>query len=105
MSVAPSSPSETVAPAGERLVSVEVVTPSGVFWSGDARSVTVPSVSGTLGILPRHQPVAASLKAGRVRLRTPDHPTAEIRIGGGFLVVDDDDVTVLADDAAWVPAR
>ncbi|WP_454730206.1 ATP synthase F1 subunit epsilon [Cellulosimicrobium protaetiae] len=104
MPVAP-SPSETAAPVGERLVSVEVVVPSGVFWSGPARSVTVPSVSGTLGILARHQPVAATLQAGRVRLRTPDRPTAELRIGGGFVVVDDDEVTILADDAAWVQAR
>lgn len=104
MPVAP-SPSETAAPVGERLVSVEVVVPFGVFWSGRARSVTVPSVSGTLGILARHQPVAATLKAGRVRLRTPDRPTAELRIGGGFLVVDDDEVTILADDATWVQAR
>ena len=104
MPVAP-SPSETAAPVGERLVSVEVVVPSGVFWSGPARSVTVPSVSGTLGILARHQPVAATLQAGRVRPRTPDRPTAELRIGGGFVVVDDDEVTILADDAAWVQAR
>ncbi|MGW6228934.1 ATP synthase F1 subunit epsilon [Cellulosimicrobium cellulans] len=104
MPVAPSPP-ETAAPVGERLVSVEVVVPSGVFWSGPARSVTVPSVSGTLGILARHQPVAATLKAGRVRLRTPDRPTAELRIGGGFVVVDDDEVTILADDATWVQAR
>jgi F-type H+-transporting ATPase subunit epsilon len=103
--VALPSPSETAAPAGERLVSLEVVVPSGVFWAGEARSVTVPAASGTLGILPRHQPVAASLTAGRVRLRTPDRPTAELRIGGGFLVVDQDEVTILADDATWVPAR
>ncbi len=45
--------------------------------------MTVPAASGTLGILPRHQPVAASLTAGRVRLRTPDRPTAELRIGAG----------------------
>ncbi len=63
MPVALPSPSETAAPAGERLVSVEVVVPSGVFWAGEARSVTVPAASGTLGILPRHQPVAASLTA------------------------------------------
>ncbi|MFI2702943.1 ATP synthase F1 subunit epsilon [Cellulosimicrobium composti] len=106
MPVVPPPPSETVAaPGGERLVSVEVVVPSGVFWAGDARSVTVPSVQGTLGILARHEPVAASLAAGRVRLRTPDRPTAELRIGGGFVVVDHDAVTILADDATWVPAR
>ncbi len=34
MPVALPSPSETAAPAGERLVSVEVVVPSGVFWAG-----------------------------------------------------------------------
>lgn len=111
MSVAqPSSSGPSSGPSSEpssveRLVSVEVVVPDGVFWSGDARSVTVPAASGTVGILARHQPVAAELTAGRVRVRSVDRPTAEMRISGGFVVVDDDVVTVLADDARWVPAR
>ena len=67
MPVAP-SPSETAAPVGERLVSVEVVVPSGVFWSGPARSVTVPSVSGTLGILARQSPDPSSF----VPFRAPE---------------------------------
>ncbi len=104
MSVAQST-SQPVAPSEERLVSVEVVVPDGVLWSGQARSVTVPSESGTLGILARHAPVAAILAAGRVRLRLADRPTKELRITGGFLVVDDDEVTILADAATWVPAR
>jgi len=103
--VAPPQPSETTAPSEERLVSVEVVVPEGVFWSGRTRSVTVPSASGTLGILARHEPVAAILAAGRVRLRLADRPTKELRITGGFLVVDDDEVTVLADAATWVTPR
>lgn len=104
MSVAQPS-SQPVAPSAERLVSVEVVVPEGVFWSGEARSVTVPSVSGALGILPRHEPAAAILSAGRVRLRLADGPAKELRISGGFFVVDDDEVTVLADAATWVTAR
>lgn len=88
----------------EPVVSVHVVVPEGVLWSGDARSVTVPSVSGALQILARHEPVAAVLRAGRVRVRLADRSTTELHVTGGFVVVDDDEVTVIADGVAGATA-
>ena len=91
----------TPAPAaGVRTVSVQVVTPDGVVWEGSVRSVTVPSQAGALGILARHEPVAAVLVRGTVRLRPVAGESRELAITGGFVVVDDDDVTVLVDALA-----
>lgn len=91
----------TPAPAaGVRTVSVQVVTPDGVVWEGPVRSVTVPSQAGALGILARHEPVAAVLVRGTVRLRPVAGEPRELAITGGFVVVDDDDVTVLVDALA-----
>ncbi|MDQ0425287.1 MULTISPECIES: ATP synthase F1 subunit epsilon [Cellulomonas] len=96
MSVA-ASPSPTPQHRAAGLLTVQVVAPDGVRWSGNARGVTVPSVSGSLGILPRHEPVAAVLAAGVVRVRPATGDPVEVTVTGGFVVVDDDEVSVLAD--------
>ncbi|WP_431836028.1 ATP synthase F1 subunit epsilon [Cellulomonas sp. Y8] len=84
-------------PTAARAMSVTVVAPDRVLLSGPAVRVTVPSVAGSLGVLPRHEPVAALLAAGAVRVVPADGPEVELQITGGFVVVDDDQVTVLVD--------
>lgn len=88
------------APTEGASLTVQVVAPDGVLWSGAARGVTVPSTAGSLGILARHAPVAAVLGAGVVRLRLADGDAVEVAITGGFVVADDDEVTVLVDAVA-----
>ena len=84
-------------PTGPRAMTVTVVAPDRVLLSGPAVRVTVPSVAGSLGILARHEPVAALLAAGAVRVVPADGPEVEVHITGGFVVGDDDQVTVLVD--------
>ncbi|WP_246854935.1 hypothetical protein [Cellulomonas sp. Y8] len=84
-------------PTAARTMSVTVVAPDRVLLAGPAVRVTVPSVAGSLGILARHEPVAALLEAGAVRVVPADGPEVEVHITGGFVVVDDDQVTVLVD--------
>lgn len=96
-------PNPALAPDGPTL-SVQVVAPDGVRWSGDAAIVSVPSASGSLGIMARHEPVAAALVAGPVRVRPLTGDVLEIAITGGFVVVDADEVTVLVDALAAEPS-
>lgn len=86
-------------PTAPRAMFVTVVAPDRVLLSGPAVRVTVPSVAGSLGILARHEPVAALLGAGAVRVVPVDGAEVELHITGGFVVVDDDQVTVLVDAA------
>jgi F-type H+-transporting ATPase subunit epsilon len=76
---------------------VQVVAPDGVVWEGDATAVTVPSALGSLGVLRGHESVAAALVAGEVRVTPVSGAARAFDIPGGFVVVDDDDVTVLVD--------
>jgi F0F1-type ATP synthase epsilon subunit len=48
----------------------------------------------------RHEPVAAALVAGPVRVRPLAGDVLELAITGGFVVTDDDEVTVLVDALA-----
>ncbi len=53
-------------------IHVDIVSAEGELFSGPATAVFVPAAQGELGILPRHAPLLSLLKAGAVRIKTPD---------------------------------
>ena len=57
------------------------------------------STEGQLGILPRHAPLLAVLAPGEVRIDRTGGESESIFVGGGFMEVLPDRVTVLADVA------
>ena len=77
---------------------VKIVTAQQTIFDGEADMVIAPGSEGQLGILPRHAPLLTTLQLGELRIR--ERGTDEgIFVAGGFLEVNDDDVTILADDA------
>ncbi|HLZ22700.1 MAG TPA: F0F1 ATP synthase subunit epsilon [Ktedonobacterales bacterium] len=77
---------------------VTIVTAQQTVFDGEADMVIAPGSEGQLGILPRHAPLLTTLKLGELRIR--EHGTDEgIFVAGGFLEVNDNVVTILADDA------
>ncbi|MDR0594712.1 MAG: F0F1 ATP synthase subunit epsilon [Bifidobacteriaceae bacterium] len=79
---------------------VEIADWQGEVWSGQASFFTAPSVEGPIGIYPRHEPLLAILRAGEVKVApSPPGPDVKVRVTGGFLSVDSDIVTVIADEA------
>lgn len=77
---------------------LEVVTAERVVYSDEVDMVIAPGMEGTLGILPKHAPLMSVLGIGELRLRKGGSETT-MAIGGGFLEVLHDRVTVLADTA------
>jgi F-type H+-transporting ATPase subunit epsilon len=80
-------------------IHVDIVSAEGEVFSGAATMVFVPASQGELGIAPRHAPLLTLLKAGEVRVRTPDDVEHHFFVGGGALEVQPNQVTVLADTA------
>ena len=82
---------------------LRVVTPVRVVVDTEADEVTLPGALGTLGILPGHAPLLATLGIGELSYRTAtrEHYLAVQR---GFAEVAADVVTVLA-DVAELPAE
>ena len=78
-------------------LTVEVVSAERLLWEGEARSVAVPAADGDLGILTGHQPVLAVLRTGTIRIEATDQQNVEMAVDGGFLSVDQDQVTVVID--------
>ncbi|MDR2378305.1 MAG: hypothetical protein LBD70_02590 [Bifidobacteriaceae bacterium] len=83
-------------------LNVEVADWVGLVWSGEAGFFTAPSVEGPIGIYPRHEPLLAILREGEVKIAPLDAPDVRVHITGGFLSVDSDIVTVVADDARLI---
>jgi F-type H+-transporting ATPase subunit epsilon len=80
-------------------IQVDIVSAEGELFSGPAAVVFAPASQGDLGIHPRHAPLLTLLKAGEVRVQTPDGEEHHFFVGGGALEVQPTKVTVLADTA------
>ena len=79
---------------------VEVVSNEEHIYSGEASFVVVPTVSGELGIYPRHEPIMSLVRPGALRLTVPNS-TEEVlvAVSGGILEVQPEKIMVLADVA------
>jgi F-type H+-transporting ATPase subunit epsilon len=85
--------------ADHPLFSVSVVTPEGAAFEGDAEMVIVPGAAGEIGVLARHAPLVALLKAGSTRVHTSDGQVQEFATGPGFFQVLEDRAIALVDAA------
>jgi F-type H+-transporting ATPase subunit epsilon len=79
--------------------SVSVVTPDGPAYEGDAQMIIVPGAAGEIGVLARHAPLIATLKAGSTRVHVNDTQVLEFATGPGFFQVLQDRAIALVDDA------
>jgi F-type H+-transporting ATPase subunit epsilon len=85
--------------ADRRSFSVSVVTPDGPAYEGDAEMIIVPGAAGEIGVLARHAPLIATLKAGSTRVHVSDAQVLEFATGPGFFQVLEDRAIALVDDA------
>jgi F-type H+-transporting ATPase subunit epsilon len=85
--------------AEHRQFSVSLVTPDGPAFEGDAQMIIVPGAAGEIGVLARHAPLIATLKAGSTRVHVSDTEVLEFATGPGFFQVLQDRAIALVDDA------
>jgi len=77
---------------------LSVVTPDGAVFEGEANMIVVPGDAGEIGVLPRHAPLVAMLRAGETRIRVGTDWTS-FATGPGYFKVQRDRAIVLVDDA------
>ena len=83
-----------------RKFSVSLVTPDGPAFEGEAEMLIVPGAAGEIGVLARHAPLIAMLKAGSTRVhRRYEQDVLEFATGPGFFKVEQDRALALVDDA------
>ena len=77
----------------------EVVTAERIVFDDQVDMVLAPGIQGQLGILPQHAPLMTALTYGELVIRREGQEDEFIAIGGGFMEVGPDHVTILADSA------
>jgi len=80
---------------------LSLVTPDGAAFEGEVEMLIVPGDAGEIGVLARHAPLVAMLKAGSTRIyRDRDsQDVLEFATGPGFFKVEQDRALALVDDA------
>ena len=91
-------------PGSGKTFEVSLVTPDGSAYEGEAQMLIVPGQIGEIGVLARHAPLIATLRAGSTRIHPGgDADVIEFAIGPGFFQVIHDRAIALVDDAVAPP--
>ena len=79
---------------------LRVVSVERSLFEGEVEFIIASGADGELGVLARHAPLMTALKPGPLRIQeTYGGPEELLFVGGGFMEVLPDRVTVLADTA------
>ena len=76
-----------------------IVSAERKIFEGEVKQIQATGVEGELGILPGHTPLLTAIKSGIVKFTLQDGNEEVIYVSGGFLEVQPNIVTVLADVA------
>lgn len=78
---------------------LEIVTPEGLIFEGDVKSVTFPGEEGEFGVLPKHATLLSLLKPGVIEITLPDGKQESIVINWGHVKVDENKAVALVEGA------
>lgn len=83
---------------------LNILTPDGSIFSGDAYGAQLPGVSGSFEVLNNHAPMIAALGEGRLKVLQGSLTGSAIfyDVHGGFVEVLNNNVTVLVEGAKKV---
>jgi F-type H+-transporting ATPase subunit epsilon len=83
-----------------RKMRLDIVTPERKLYSEEVEMVITRAAKGDIGILPKHAPLVSTLEVTVVRIKK-EGIEEKVAVGGGFLEVRPDQVTILADTAEF----
>ena len=78
---------------------VEIVSPSGLIFSGEVTGVRAPGVEGSFEVLRNHAPMIAAISIGSLVITDKSGNPITFATSGGFVEVSNNTVTVLAETA------
>lgn len=87
-----------------KLMKLEIVTPKGVIYDGEAKQITLPGSEGEFGVLPEHATLVSLLKTGIITIEMPDSSKTDIAINTGYVKVNESKVSCLVDGAVALTA-
>ena len=82
------------------IIKVNIVSPNGEVFSGDASSVLVPGSLGQMTILPKHAAILSSLSKGTITVNSEDGENTDFVIDSGFIENKYDSLTIIVEGFA-----
>ena len=82
------------------MLKVEILTPNGEIFNGEAVSVVLPGKEGEFGVLAGHASLTTLLEAGVVDVEKEDKSVESIVIDWGVAQVSEEKVVILVEGAA-----
>jgi F-type H+-transporting ATPase subunit epsilon len=81
---------------------LEILTPNGLIYDGEAVSVTLPGEEGEFGVLANHSSLSTLLEAGVIDIEKENKSVESILINWGVVNVDEEKVIVLVEGAVAI---
>ena len=85
--------------AAEHMIDVEVLTPEGEVFEGEARQVSTRTEVGEIGVLANHAPLLAALRPTELRLKISDSETKRWAQAHGWLQIFGNRARLLVEEA------
>ena len=85
--------------AADHMIDVEVLTPEGEVFEGEARQVSTRTEVGEIGILANHAPLLAALQPTELRLKISDSETKRYAQAHGWLQIFGNRARLLVEEA------
>jgi F-type H+-transporting ATPase subunit epsilon len=80
---------------------LDIVTPERTLFSGEVLHLRVPGTEGSFGVLKGHVPMLSAMHMGQLRFRQEGRGQFQVATSGGFVEVQGEQVTVLAETAEF----
>jgi len=80
------------------MLHLKIITPKKIVLDMEVNSVTIPTVSGEVTILPRHSKLFSIITEGIIKFKTSTEEDY-LAIGGGYLETDGIDISILVSKA------
>jgi len=84
----------------EKQLTLEIVTPETIKFSGEIKILVTPGPLSSLGILPDHISLLTTVLTGETMVRLPDNREIYFAMREGLLEVNSNHITLLVDEAA-----
>lgn len=86
--------------ADNNLFELKIIEPDGMFFEGQGDFLEFTSVEGQMGVYKNHIPLTTILDSGVMKIHK-DGEVKKAAILGGFIEIQKERITVLAEDANW----
>ena len=85
----------------EKTFNLQIISPTRVFFNEAVDMVEMKTTEGEIGVLAGHIPLTTILEPGVLRIKT-DGNVREAALHDGFVQIQKDKVTVLAESCEWL---